>query len=518
MLSSTPKSSSTPVRIAKNTAYLYVKILVSLCFTVFTTRIVLSSLGATDYGIWGVLGSTIAMLGFLNASMSASTQRFMNYYEGRGNVTEKIKIYNSAVIIHIVIALFIGVIFFMIEGVMFNGLIKIPIERIMVAKWVYRIIILSTMVSIVTVPYNAVVNSHEDLLYFSVVGIIDVFLKFLLALYVQVTIFDKLIVYGLTVLSVTILSFFLMYVYCKRKYVECRFHPSNYFDKTLVKEMFFFGGWNLVGTSSTMISNYGIGIVINRFFGTVINATNSVCTQFTGYMQLLSTNLMKAVNPVIVKSEGSGNRKKMFETTFLSCKLSFLAYLLIGIPFFIECNYILNLWLKEVPPFCLQFCQLACILKVIEQLTVPLSTSISAVGKIKQYNIVTAIIHICQILLVIFFFAMGLESYFCVVAMIVAAVLTSLYKIIYCQRNLSMNIVPFLNIIIRSIFHLVICMVPGFIIIFMPESFARFIMIAGLALILNVVSGYYIVFNSAEREMIFVIFKRMRNKAFKHKY
>lgn len=509
---------STSVRVVKNTGYLYVKLLISLCFTLYTTRIVLGSLGASDYGIWGVLGSAIAMLGFLNASMAASTQRFMNFYEGRGNVNNKIKIYNSAVLIHVAIAIFVGLVFFLSESLMFDILLKIDPDRVMAAKWIYRITIMSTMVTIVTVPYDAVVNSHEDLLYYSIVGIIDVVLKFVLALYVTITAFDKLIVYGITVLFVTILTFVLMYIYCKRKYKECVFAPQKYFDKELIKEMFLFGGWNLVGTSSTMVSNYGIGIVINRFFGTIINATQNVATQFTGIMLTLSTNLMKAVNPVIVKNEGRGDRNKMFDTTFLSCKLSYLTYVIIGIPLFIECNFVLKIWLTEIPPYCLEYCQLVFILKLVEQITVPLNTSIAAVGEIKLYNIVTAVIQTIQIVLVIIFFFYGAEPHFSVVAMIIAAFACSLFKIWFCHKKLSMSLSSFGRICGRCLLHLILCFGVSITITnFIPESLVRLIINAAVVFILCIVLGYFILLEKKEKEMTLVTMQKLKNQVF-HKY
>ena len=493
---------STSVCVAKNTGYLYVKLLVSMCFTLYTTRIVLGALGASDFGIFGVLGSAIAMLGFLNASMAASTQRFMNYYEGRGVVSDKTKIYNSAVIIHVVIALFVGLMFLLFEGLMFNSLIKVDPDRLEAARWIYRITIVSTMITIMTVPYDAVVNSHEDMLFYSIVGIVDVVLKFFLALYVTITPYDKLIVYGLTVLSVTLLTFFLMYAYCKRKYQECEFKPRTYFDKLLVKEMFLFGGWSLLGTSSTMVSNYGIGIVINSFFGTVINATQSICNQFTGIMLVLSTNLMKAVNPVIVKKEGKGDREKMFETTFLSCKLSYLTYVLIGIPFFMECDYILKVWLEEIPPYCLQFCQLVFILKLLEQITMPLNTSIAAVGQIKAFNIVISIIQLLQIVLVVVFFLLGSLPYFSIVAMIVAAFLSSVYKILFCYIKLSMDLNLFMKICWRCFLHLVLCVLIVLILdVLMHESFIRLMVVTIVSFAISILVGYIVLLNNTEQNM-----------------
>ena len=280
------------------------------------------------------------------------------------------------------------------------------------------------------------------------------------------------------------------------------FYQNLVFELSLVKEMFLFGGWNLVGTSSTMVSNYGIGIVINRFFGTIINATQNICNQFTGIMLVLSTNLMKAVNPVIVKSEGSGNREKMFDATFKSCKLSYLTYSFIGIPFFLECNSILNIWLSEVPPYCLEYCQLVFILKLIEQLTTPLNTSISAVGKIRLYNIVISIIQLFQIGLVVAFFMCGFKPFFSVIAMIIAAFCCSVFKIFYCYKNLSMELGPFMEIVGRCCSHLILCVAFGVCVIYLfRDSLGRLISVILLSFTMNVFIGYYILLNTKEKAL-----------------
>ena len=271
------------------------------------------------------------MLGFLNASMASASQRFMNYYEGRKDTSVKIKIFNSSIIIHVFLALLVGTLFILLESFVFDSLLNIETERLSAAKWVYRITILSTIVSIATVPFDAIINSHEDLVFYAIIGIIEVVLKFFLALYVLVTVYDKLIVYALTIISVTLLAILTKIVYCKLKYEECIFSPSVYFDRPLIKQMLQFGGWNLIGSYATLISNYGIGIVINRFLGSVINATFSIANQYTGIMLVLCGNMLKAVNPAIVKKEGRGNRAQMFEASFTSCKMSFLTFFFIGL-------------------------------------------------------------------------------------------------------------------------------------------------------------------------------------------
>lgn len=494
---------STSDRIVKNTGYLYAKMVISIFVSLLSTRIVLDSLGASDMGIFGVLGSAIAMLGFINTSMAFATQRFMNYQEGKGDLLVKKRIYNASVVIHFFISVFIVVVFLLIEPFVFDYLVKIDTNRLFAARWVYRFSVFSTFFTIITVPYDAVINSHENMFFYSLVGVIDVFLKLFVAFFITITVYDKLIVYGLLITVVSVATFLMMYYYCIKRYEECVFSPKKYFDYKLLKQMMSFGGWNLVGTSSTMLSNYGVNIVVNNFFGTILNATLSVCTQLTSQLLALSTNLMKAANPVIVKKEGSGQRLKMYEITFTACKLSYITYVIIAVPFLLECEFVLNLWLKDVPPYCLQFCQLTFFLKLVEQITTPLNTSISAVGKIKQYNIVISFFQFFQVVLLVLFFILGFAPYFCVVAMIVSALLCSAYKIFYCKKYMSMDYLMFLNsIVIRCLSHSFTTICVGcFIVYFMQEGFIRFFIVCLVTFFFNVFLFYAYLLQSNEREI-----------------
>lgn len=494
---------STSYRIVKNTSYLYAKMLISIFVSLLTTRIVLDSLGASDMGIFGVLGSAIAMLGFINTSMAFATQRFMNYQEGKGDLLVKKRIYNASVVIHFFISVFIVVVFLLIEPVVFDYLVKIDTNRLFAARWVYRFSIFSTFFTIITVPYDAVINSHENMFFYSLVGVIDVFLKLFVAFFISITVYDKLIMYGLLMTIVSVATFLMMYCYCVKKYEECIFAPKKYFDYKLLKQVMSFGGWNLVGTSSTMLSNYGVNIVVNNFFGTVLNATLSICTQLTSQLLALSTNLMKAANPVIVKKEGAGQRLKMYEITFTACKLSYITYVVIAVPFLLECEFILRFWLKEVPPYCLQFCQLTFFLKLIEQITTPLNTTISAVGKIKQYNIVISIFQFFQVALLVLFFMYGLAPYYCVVAMIVSAFMCSVYKILYCKKYMSMDYLFFIHsIVIRCLLHSFISICVGFLILcLMQEGLIRLLVVGFVTLFFNVFLFYAYLLQSNEREI-----------------
>ncbi|GHT56298.1 hypothetical protein AGMMS49982_23090 [Bacteroidia bacterium] len=320
---------------------------ITMFISLYTTRLILNSLGASDFGIFNIVGGAIAMLGFLNAAMAGATQRFMSYAEGAGEKDRQKSIFNVSVILHFLIALILGVVLLIAGYFFFNGILNIPADRMHAARMVYYFMIISTMLTVMTVPYDAVLNAHENMLYYSIVGIIESVLKLAVALVVVYTLADKLIIYGLLMACISLTVMIIMRVYCKKKYVECEFRPKTYYDKTLMKEMTGFAGWNFLSSFSGVVGQYGLGIVLNYFWGTLLNAAQGVANQLCGQLQSFSTTMLKALNPVIAKSEGEGNHSLMLRSSMAGCKFSFFLVAFLVIPFLIDTPYIMKVWLKN---------------------------------------------------------------------------------------------------------------------------------------------------------------------------
>lgn len=436
---------STTTRVIKNTGFLYAKMAITVFISLYSTRLILNALGASDYGVFNVVGGAIAMLGFLNASMAGATQRFMSYNEGKGDKNKQKKIFNTSVILHLLLAIFVAIILLILEPLFFNHLLNIEPSKVYAAKWIYYFTIFSTGFTIMTVPYDAVLNAHENMLYYSIVGIIQSLFLLLVAITVVKMDSNKLIWYGgFTALS-CILVLLIERTYCKFKYEECKFKPYKYFDISSLKEMASFAGWNLLGSSSSVIWAYGTNLIINNFFGTIVNAASGVCNQINGQLQAFSTNMLKAVNPVIVKSEGMGDRERMFRASFSACKLSVMMYAFFAIPFVVDASYILQLWLKNVPQYTLIFCQLTVIQVLVEEFSSPLSTAINAVGKIKQYNIINSIILYFEVLIIFLLFRVTGEPSLFKVVCIIGAIVQLIFKIWYCKAYNKMSVSSFVK-------------------------------------------------------------------------
>ena len=364
-------------RVAKNTGILYIRMAITVFISLYSTRLILTALGVEDFGLYALVGGLIAMLGFLNSSMAAATQRFMSFAQGAGEINKVKSIFNMSTLLHVVIAIAVALVLEVAGYFFFNGLLNIAADRLAVANWVYQFMVVSTLFTIISVPYEAVITSHENMLFYAVIGVVESILKLAIALYItygtmhlpvglsisteQVGItystFDNLIIYGFLMAVLSILMLIVRRVYCHRKYAECEFNFKKYYDKDLFKQISHFAGWSFLGSASSMIANYGQGIVLNVFFGTAVNAAQGVAAQLSGQLGAVSNTLIKALNPMIAKSEGAGDRALMLKATMMGSKVSFFLVMIFYIPFLIEMPLILKLWLKNIPDFAIMFCQ-----------------------------------------------------------------------------------------------------------------------------------------------------------------
>ena len=400
--------SSSPNRIVKNTFFLYGKMLITIFFTLYTTRLVLKSLGVVDYGVFGVIGGAVNMLGFLSASMAATTQRFMSYSEGTGNLEDKRQVFNVSVILHFIIAICACLLLCSFSYLFFDKIINVPVERLYAAKVVYYSMVFSVTVTVLSVPYDAVINSHENMLYYSIVGIIDSFVKLIIAIYIATSVSgDKLIVYGILMAVLSIVVMIVMQIYCHKYYSECVFKPLTYFSKKKLKQMSSFASWKLSTQFTSMVGNYGAGLLMNHYFGAVINAAISIASQVISQLQSFSNNMIKAVNPAIVKSEGENNRESMLQVSMYSCKYSFLIFAIFAAPALVCLDKLLVWWLVDVPQWAYLMTLVGILRSLNECLLLPLETSIGATGKIRGNSFYSSLINIFPLLLLVILFYIG---------------------------------------------------------------------------------------------------------------
>ncbi len=373
-------------RIAKNTMMLYFRMLLIMAVSFYTSRVVLKTLGIVDYGIYNVVGGIVAMFGFLNSAMSSGTQRYLTFELGLGDAGRQKKVFITSMNIHIIIS---AIVFVLAETVglwlLYNKM-TIPQDRFGAAMWVYQCSVLSTMVMFMSVPYNATIIAHEKMSAFAYISILEVVLKLLIVYLLLIGDMDKLILYAVLMLTVQVIIRFIYNIYCR-----CHFEETKYsflFDKPLFKEMLSFSGWNLWGNMAAVAFTQGLNILLNMFFGPVVNAARGVAVQVQHAVMQFSMNFQTAINPQITKSYATGDYGYMHSLIFRSSRFTFFLLLCICLPIFMEAETLLEIWLKEVPEYSETFLRLILCITILDAVANPLMVSAQATGRIKVYQFV----------------------------------------------------------------------------------------------------------------------------------
>lgn len=382
-------------RIAKNTVFLYARMLLSTLVSLYTSRVVLQVLGVEDYGVYGVVGGIVGMFFFLNSAMAGATSRFLTFELGRGYKDRLKATFSSAMIVHIGIAL---VIFLLADSVglwFLHHKLVIPDGRMDAANWVLQCSIISMFFTVTQVPYNATIISHEKMNVYAYVELLNVFLKLGIVYALSIGNFDKLKLYAVLMLGVSIFIAATYRSYCRCHYEESHFHWT--WDKDILKPMLNFSGWDLYGNMCVTARQQGSNFVINIFGGAALNASSSIATTVNGIIIGLSNNVTMAFRPQIVKEYSQGNIGLMSK---LACSASEYSILLFGClmtPLMLEMPYVMRLWLSVVPAYSVEFCQLLMIAGLFSLINTVLVVCIHATGNIKKISLITGSLYLLTI-------------------------------------------------------------------------------------------------------------------------
>lgn len=503
---------STSTRVIKNTGFLYVKMGITMFVSLYTTRLILASLGASDFGIFNVVGGAIGLLGFLNSTLANATQRFMSYAEGEGVLENKKRIFNISISLHIIIAIATAILLLGVMYPLFNGILNIPTERLFAAKIIYMSLIFSTLLTIVNVPYDAVMNAHENMLYYSIVGVFESLLRLGVAFACVYTSSDKLILYGVLMAIIPLVTLSIMKLYCHRKYEECVLAPFKYWETATVKQIAAFSGWNFLTAISSLFSAQGLGLVLNHFWGTRLNAAQGIANQLNGQLSAFSVTMLKALNPVIVKNAGARNIDAMNRTTMAGCKFSALLIMLFAVPFMFEMPYILSLWLKTVPEWTVTFCVLQLVQTIICQMANPAATAVYAQGNIKGYAIYKSIMNILPLFLSFVSFEFGASPIWLYIPMIVVwAIGGDIVIVRYAQKKCALKIADYLTTVCKPVASVCCCMVllGMTVCLFLDTGMLRLVLTFVLSTMGLLVGMYFFGMNNTEKQILLDIKKRL---------
>lgn len=420
--------------------------LISMFIGFFTSRILLNQLGVVDFGVYNVVGSIIVLLGFLNSTLSLSTQRFINFELGNNNYQQLQKVYSSSIIIHCALAF---IVFILAESVglwFLNYHMNIPEERMVAANYVYQFSIFSAMLSLTMIPHTATIIAHEHMSQYATIGIIDVFLRFSAACMLYIIQTDKLIVYALVMFLVVLTNYLTYFIYCKKKFPECSLIFSK--DKKLYREMLSFSGWNIFSSISVILNGQVVSIIMNIFFGPIVNAARGVSAQVNGAVGGFVQNFQIAVNPRIIQTFAANEIQTFYCLINQSAKFSFFLLLIFVVPVWTNIDNILQLWLGTVPEHTADFCRIVFISSLINTFSLPLATAANATGNIKVFQLACGVFEILNIPFSYLLLKLGNPPVTVYFVQLTITISTLFVRLIVLRKLANLNISLFLTKIV----------------------------------------------------------------------
>jgi len=495
-------NSSSNKRIAKNTLLLYARMLLLLVVSLYTSRIVLATLGVEDYGLYNVVGGIVTMFTFLNAAMGNSSHRYITFALGKGDEKELQEVVGTTCLIHWTIAIIIFILSETIGLWFLNNKMVIPESRMVAAQWVYQFSIIACMVAIISVPYNAMIIAHEKMGAFALIAILDAVLKLLIVYLIQVAGSDKLILYAALILGVNVLNRLIYQIYCKHHFEEAKHIKLKRYPQ--LKSMSSFAGWSLIGNLAFVCYTQGLNILLNMFFGPAVNAARGVAVQVQGAIKGFVTNFQTAVTPQIIKSYSQGNYQRLHTLVYSSSKFSFFMLYCMVLPISLEAKTLLGLWLEDVPDYAVVFTVLILWIMLIEPLSNPIDKANQATGTIRNYQIVEGgslllIVPISYIVL-----KNGGEPYAVfIVQFIVMAVVQILRLFLICHK-IKMSIRDYvLNVLVKvALVAFVSAIIPVLCFVTLPQSILSFFVVILISVISVLLCSYFLGLTVNERCMV----------------
>lgn len=509
-------NSSNNKRIARNTILLYFRTLLTMLVTLYTSRVILNTLGVEDFGIYNVVGGFVAMFAVLSSSLSNAISRFITYELGHGDKDKLNLIFCTGVNIQVGMSILIVVICEAVGVWFLNYQMSIPADRLYAANWVLQFCMLSFCVNLISVPYNAAIVAHERMDAYAYISILEVILSLGVVYLLIVSPIDKLIAYSILLFLVKLLIRFIYGAYCGRNFEEC--HYKIRFERNILKEMSSFAGWNFFGNATYLFNTQGVNMLMNVFFGVTINAARGIATQVDSAVKMFVGNFMAAVNPQITKSYASGDLNYMHLLIYRSSKLSGYLLLFFAIPVFFEADEILYLWLKTVPDQTATFLRLLMITSFFDTVfSSPMVTAVNATGKIKKYQIMVTIIG-CLVFPVSWIaFKLGCSASSTYIIYGIIYLILVFVRLFLLRELININPYDFIKKVMLPYIPVVLLtfVAPALIVSFMEMSFIRLILTSIVSAISTSVIVYAVGMTSSERQFVKLTIAKIKQKVIK---
>ena len=479
--------------------FLYLRMFVSIIVNLYTVRLLWNVLGVDNYGIYNVVGGIVMMFAFLNNAMVASSQRFISFALGQNNLERLQKTFSMSVTVHTLLALIVLILAETIGLWFLNYKLNIPAGRMVAANWVYQCSIITFLITIISVPYNACIVAHEHMKIYGYFGIVEVFFKLGIVLLVTVLPFDSLISYAVLLMCLSFGMRLFYTLYCRRHFIECKI--VRFKDKDLMNDMFSFAGWSFLGNMGFSVRDQGMNIILNMFFNVAVNAAKGVANQVGTVINGFATNFTMALNPQLTKRYANGDIQDMLKLLFYGCKFSLFLMSFIVIPLIFAAPTVLKLWLRDIAPYTIGFLRLVLVIALIDCVVSPITTSLQATGNIKKFQIVISIIMVANLPLAWMWLRYELNPYVVMWVAILTSVIALVSRLILLHELIKFSYLEFIKIVyLRTVLFMIIFgILSGWLYPFFTTNIIGIICYFVVELSVGLIFGYWIALNSSEK-------------------
>lgn len=489
----------------------YLRTGICMVLSLYSTRLILAALGQSDFGIYALIGSVVMMLSFITSSLATSTQRFLSYSWGKNNMSEIKIIFSNALVLHLLISIVLAVVLVAAEHAIVHNYMRISEDRMEAADFVYYTIVIILILTFMTAPLKALFIARENIVYASCVDIIDSFLKFLGAVMLTYIAYDMLKIYALLMVLISAFTFFAFGIYAAMKYEECHVPHISELSFKNIKRMSSFATWTVYAVGSTIVRTQGLAIILNKFLGTVINAAYGLALQVLGAVSSIAASILNAINPQLMKAEGGGDRTTMLKYATKESKYSFLILSCVMIPVITEMPGILTVWLKEYPPFTVEFCRMLIIATIFDQTTIGLTSANQADGNIRNYSLITSTIRLTTLPMAWLCLHEELGIIWFIVCYIVIDMLCGLSRIPLIKYSAGLDVAYYCrDVFLRPLWPIVGNIIVSIGMTRLIDGSWRFIITESVGILVTAIIIYFFSLNASEKKWVhkYIIHRR----------
>lgn len=500
-------------RIARNSVFLYFRMILTLLIGLYTSRVLLEALGAQDYGIYNVVGGFVALFSVVSSALVGAISRFITFELGKGEIETLRRTLSNAIIVLIVISAVVALLGETLGLWFFYHKLVIPPDRLEAAFWVFQLAILAFIINLMATPFNACIIAHEKMDTFAYISILEVIAKLIICLLIVKSSLDKLILFSSLLCVVSVIVFLIYFLYCKRNFSECRGRLE--FDRKTTKNMFSYAGWSFIGSSSWIIRGQGGTVLLNIFGGPIVNAANAIAVSLSSAVSNFASCITNAFTPQITKTYASGNYKDLDRLLNYGPKISFYMLFIIALPVVLNTGFVLQLWLGIVPEHSVEFVRLILLMSLLEVISVPLVTVKNATGNIRNYQIVVGGIQILGVPFAYVLLKLGCEVEWLYIAYIITAIACLCARLIMLRGDIPCWSVK--QFILKVCFNvamvsIIASIIPYIIHISLPMGWNHFFFTCVASIACSLLTIYFIGFNKDERRVMINKIKSLRKK------